>query len=136
MERLWEVYERAFDLEPAERQVYLDEACTDNAALRARVDALLVAADAEDDDFLEELNIDEELLETLDSSRTHQQRAEPLGEGDTIGAYKILSFVARGAMGWVYRARHELLEREVAIKVLGPDLLQEPELVARFFAEA
>jgi serine/threonine protein kinase len=50
------------------------------------------------------------------------------------GRYKITRTLGRGAMGIVYRARDEHLEREVAIKVLASDLRHHPEAL-RFFVE-
>ena len=49
--------------------------------------------------------------------------------------YQILREIGRGGMGVVYLARDPMLEREVAIKVMTPDLLS-PEAVERFKREA
>lgn len=43
---------------------------------------------------------------------------------------------ARGAMGIIYRAVDPELGRELAVKVLRPDLASHPELVRRFIEEA
>lgn len=53
-----------------------------------------------------------------------------------LGNYELLSVIGRGGMGWVYRARHVLLDRPVAIKVLNPELAQDGDFVSRFFHEA
>jgi serine/threonine-protein kinase len=55
--------------------------------------------------------------------------------GTTIGKYRILAQLGRGATGIVYRALDETLDREVAIKVLNPDLANA-EIVKRFRTEA
>jgi eukaryotic-like serine/threonine-protein kinase len=50
--------------------------------------------------------------------------------------YRLLSRIADGGMGEVYRAHDLLLDRRVAVKVLQPSLAQDHELVARFRMEA
>lgn len=42
-----------------------------------------------------------------------------------LGQYVLLQEIGRGANGMVYRARHSLLRRPVAIKLLSPDLTNE-----------
>ncbi|MDQ3876840.1 MAG: PASTA domain-containing protein [Actinomycetota bacterium] len=50
--------------------------------------------------------------------------------------YRLIARVAGGGMGEVYRGHDLLLDRPVAVKVLQPSLAVDPELVARFKAEA
>ena len=52
------------------------------------------------------------------------------------GRFRIQSLVGVGGMGRVYRARHEVLRRVVAIKVLRKGLLTEPTVLRRFHREA
>jgi len=41
--------------------------------------------------------------------------------GDRVGGdYVLLTFIAKGGMGVVYRAWHEKLDREFALKLLAP----------------
>ena len=42
-----------------------------------------------------------------------------------VGQYVLVQEIGRGASGMVYRARHELLRRPVALKLLSPDLTNE-----------
>jgi eukaryotic-like serine/threonine-protein kinase len=55
--------------------------------------------------------------------------------GTTVGKYRIADKLGRGGMGTVYKAVDETLDREVAIKVLNPDL-SETDVLKRFRAEA
>ena len=50
--------------------------------------------------------------------------------------YEILGFLGRGTFGSVWRARDLTLEREVALKVLHPHVVQDQKAVARFRREA
>jgi serine/threonine protein kinase len=56
--------------------------------------------------------------------------------GARIGKYRIVAHIATGGMGTVYKARDEELQRTVALKVLSPDLANNPILVERFRREA
>src|ERR1051326_6515465 len=55
--------------------------------------------------------------------------------GKLFGKYKIVAKIGQGGMGQVYKAVQEGLDREVAVKVLPPNLLSNPEVVARFKRE-
>jgi eukaryotic-like serine/threonine-protein kinase len=52
------------------------------------------------------------------------------------GRYEILDRLATGGMAHVYRGRDHNLEREVAIKVLRDDFLDDPAFLSRFLLEA
>ena len=56
--------------------------------------------------------------------------------GNTLGHYKIIDPLGAGGMGEVYRARDTKLERDVAIKVLSEDFVDDPDRLARLEREA
>lgn len=55
---------------------------------------------------------------------------------DEIGHYKIIEKIGEGGMGEVYKGLDTMLEREVAIKLMRPELINRPEIVDRFKSEA
>jgi Tol biopolymer transport system component len=59
-----------------------------------------------------------------------------LTSGTKLGPYEIQSPLGAGGMGEVYRAHDSRLGRDVAIKVLPPQLQADPDLKARFEREA
>lgn len=50
--------------------------------------------------------------------------------------YKVLGVLGRGGMGTVYQAEHRLLERTVVLKVIRPNLIDNPTVLQRFQREA
>jgi len=59
-----------------------------------------------------------------------------LAPGTKIGPYEVVGQLGAGGMGEVYRATDTVLKRQVALKVLPPDVANDPERVARFQREA
>ena len=59
-----------------------------------------------------------------------------LAAGTRLGVHEILSPLGSGGTGEVYRARDPHLGRDVAVKVLLPELAKDREAVARFEREA
>ncbi len=55
--------------------------------------------------------------------------------GMEIGGCRILELIAKGSMGSVYKAKHEGLNRYVAVKLL-PSVSRNPDLVKRLLFEA
>jgi serine/threonine protein kinase len=53
-----------------------------------------------------------------------------------IGKYEVLSHIATGGMGAVYKARDTENDREVALKVLSPEMAAKPAMLERFRREA
>lgn len=56
--------------------------------------------------------------------------------GRSVRGYELRAEAGRGSIGVVYRAFQSAVGREVAIKVIDPDLARSPEFVRRFADEA
>ena len=56
--------------------------------------------------------------------------------GRTLAHYKVVAAVGSGGMGQVYRATDTKLNRDVALKVLPPEMALNPERLDRFQREA
>lgn len=54
---------------------------------------------------------------------------------ERLGDYRIVSRLGVGGMGTVYRAVHERMGREVAVKLLRPEIQKNPMLLQRFDRE-
>ncbi|HVN75783.1 MAG TPA: protein kinase, partial [Thermoanaerobaculaceae bacterium] len=60
----------------------------------------------------------------------------PLTTGTRLGPYEVAAPLGSGGMGEVYRAVDTRLGRDVALKVVRPDLAGDPELLRRLEREA
>ena len=116
LERVYELFAAALEQPQEDRIAYVERACGEDHALAERVLGMLGAHDSVPDAFLE-------LPATL---------APPSGWGQ----YELEAPIGEGGMGQVYRGRHQVIGRTVAIKVLNAELLAEPDLVSRFEQEA
>lgn len=122
------LFEAALELPRGQRGDFLNRACAGDAALRARIEALL-AGHEQTDGVLDKAN--EAVL------KAPPPRPSPPSEnpGDRIGPYKLLQQIGEGGCGVVWMAEQETpVRRRVALKIikLGMDTRQ---VVARFEAE-
>jgi serine/threonine protein kinase len=60
----------------------------------------------------------------------------PFAVGESVGPYRIMAQLGQGGMATVYQAYHAALDRYVALKVLHPAFLEDPNFQARFTREA
>ena len=83
------------------------------------------------------LQQDPDLLAPTPRTRTpeQEQETEPSGRRSLRG-YELLEQVGAGTIGVVYRAHQPSVDREVAIKVIRPELADDPGFVRRFELEA
>src|ERR1700758_531464 len=59
-----------------------------------------------------------------------------MGTGTLGSRYTLVDMLGAGGMATVWRARDEVLGREVAVKVLSPQYAADPGFLARFEREA
>jgi Tol biopolymer transport system component len=59
-----------------------------------------------------------------------------IGIGSVISRFEVLERLGEGGMGVVWKANDKLLDRLVALKVLPPDMVADPERKRRFVQEA
>ena len=61
---------------------------------------------------------------------------QTLAPQQVVAHYRILEPLGAGGMGEVYLARDLTLDRDVAIKILSPDLVGDAQRLRRFVLEA
>ncbi len=69
---------------------------------------------------------------SLGQSSSTQDIPVPLAEHPR---YEILGLIGKGGMGDVYKARHRMMDRTVALKIINRELVRKPEAVDRFHRE-
>jgi serine/threonine-protein kinase len=129
--RFKDVFQAALERRPEDRAAYLDHACAADSALRREVDSMLRAhVNAASASFAGQPAIDALAVAEIEASPS-------VVIGQQLGHYRIEAVIGAGGMGIVYRARdtRPKLDRIVAVKVLTPDLRNDPELLRRFERE-
>jgi serine/threonine protein kinase len=119
-QQIRDVLEKALELAPGERSVYLNQACLSDSSLRQEVETLLASSDDVRSSFLQ-------------SSSALRVTLTP---GTKLGEYEVKSLLGSGGMGEVYRAHDSRLGRDVAIKVLPSLLSADSGRLRRFEQEA
>jgi tetratricopeptide (TPR) repeat protein len=119
------IFGEALELGPEERQVFLDRICLGQPALRSSVEALL-----KENDRLQGF------LSEPPFTPSGRPAGEDLPKGTRLGRYTIVEPLGSGGMGQVFRAVDRDLQRDVAVKVLHPELAGDTGLVTRFRREA
>ena len=112
LQQIEEIFHRALEQEPAQREAFVRQACRDDSDLRREVVSLL--ANHNESDVL--------------------APATTLAPGQLLGPYRIDCFLAAGGMGEVYRATDTRLNRTVAIKISAARFSERFEREARVIA--
>lgn len=56
-------------------------------------------------------------------------------QGFVMGRYVIVDRIGAGSMGRVYKAHHVMMDRDVAIKIIAPEIVSNEKVVSRFHRE-
>ena len=126
--RVKDVFQSALQLAPDERSVYLAGACGDDKELRQEVESL-IASHEKSGEFIDSPAY------SVAAEMIVDDKAD-LKPGETIGAYRIVSFIGRGGMGEIYLARDSRLGRKIALKFLPSEFTKDAERLWRFEQEA
>jgi serine/threonine protein kinase/pimeloyl-ACP methyl ester carboxylesterase len=119
------VFEQVLAVDEASRPACLAAACGSDVLLRERVEALL-ASHAANPSFLDA---------SAGTVLGLRRRGEDLA-GQTLGTYRLVARIGAGAMGEVYAAHDEKLNRPVAVKLIAKDLAGDLDRLQRFRQEA
>src|SRR5215218_11232684 len=109
-QRAKEIFRAVLQLEGKERDRFLDQQCGNDDDLRSEVLSLL---DSSHDagSFMKD-----------DVATAFLANTDPIHPGKTFGHYTVKKALGKGGMGEVYLATDNKLRREVAVKVLPPEL--------------
>ena len=138
--RVKRLFEAAVEQPESTRAAFLAAACRGDEALRQEVEELLAADSADAGSSERWAMMPESWHVVLPASATGLRHDDSsiggLPAGYRLGNYEIVAALGSGGMGDVYRARDLRLHREVALKVLPPELVADPGRRARLEQEA
>src|SRR6476469_10647924 len=110
-----ELFEKALQRSPSEREGFLNGACRDDPGQRRRIEALLRSNDRVG-----------AFLEEPPTGSISEERAKVTAwekPGDRVGRYKLLQQIGEGGCGIVFMAeQEEPVRRMVALKVIKPGM--------------
>ena len=130
------LFQAALDLEPEERQPYLDEACGDDDGLRRLVERLLAGAEVDETEILPGGAIQGPLWEGLLEELGVSEEEEESPVGTVFGRYRVVAELGRGGMAVVYLAERAdgQFQQRVALKRIQRGF-DTDEVILRFDQE-
>jgi len=130
------IFAEAMEVPAAERAVFLDLRCGEDAELRAEVESLLTHLD-QATSFLESspVELSASQMPTMHTGMPGFGEAGKFEPGMRVGKYVIQKVLGEGGMGVVYLAEQESPRRKVALKVIRPGYFSQG-LLRRFEYEA
>jgi Tol biopolymer transport system component/predicted Ser/Thr protein kinase len=123
-QRVEEIYHRALEQDPMQREAFVRQACQGDSNLRQEVVSLLENHERGSSGESWAAQAAAQLIGTSAS----------LQPGQSLGPYRIDSFLAAGGMGEVYRATDTRLHRDVAIKISAARFTERFEREAQAIA--
>lgn len=132
---------------------FKSESQVDNCPAREKLELFTDRRLGADDQASIQTHVDgctacQQMLATLPDGATQEWQSKPSLEDESTTnnkvpaelqdhpRYRVTSVIGRGGMGTVYKADHRLLERPVVLKVIRPDVLDNPAVVQRFQRES
>jgi serine/threonine protein kinase len=131
-EQIRRLYHAAREVEPGQRDEFLQGACAGDEALLVEVRSLL-AQEGKSQGLFET-----PAMEIVAKELAEREAQKPKHDliGQTHSHYRIEKKIGEGGMGEVFLAHDTSLNRKVALKFLPPSMQQDPEAHKRFLREA
>jgi serine/threonine protein kinase len=132
-----ELFHSSLERGPREREIFLLNACGDDIDLRRQVKALLDSYEAADG-FIDVPPLAGAISSVVaETAKETTPKSTPgLTPGGRLTHYEIRSLLGVGGMGDVYLAHDLKLDRQIALKILQPQFIEDDAQVHRFEREA
>ena len=126
-QKVREIFDVAVRHKPEERRKFIHELCGEDKTLLDEVESLLSSLDSA-----------ENFMETPAVAKVAiviEAETKKLAAGKCFGHYEIIEQIGAGAMGEVYLAQDQKLDRKVAVKILNERFSQDKSNLNRFVQE-